>query len=1405
MFVKSDIKKQIKILFRDLTRQINLAKELIKKEKSREHPDQQYINLQEEHLKTLNNLVKNKEITKAFKILSSNNQYKISEYLEKEFSELPDDVQKIIFHNTTNLSVNGKSIYENTSVNVWDMYKDLPSELGGLPAVSMEKLFKNKFMPRAVPDLFPSYINAKGAQYAIWPNMLFDDLKKLAEITYVPEDKPDNEEMYISNNCFKRLIDNYFSKQKWTYDMAEEDPYTTGRLKFFYSKLEETVASSPNLQKCGLLQDISIYRSFLTGKYAYENYLELISHPEIKTQFFEGPDNTGVNTFLQMLEHFPEKERLNIISAYVTDPQYQPTRRANNLIVEYIKHHIKDKSLLVDFDTTMPIFEKLAYCEYPIAYCFSKGQIQTYFFQALKQTEDDIVGLDRSRISLSKTKISEENLEKFKTTILDYFTYGLIDSKTYEDVLAIGQKFNKNLTMEKLKETVGKNDNLKALLEHLSSCSRQAFRIIDQNSQYPADCVSPYSRTLYDLETIFPKTRLQSLPELEAFKKMSLDQKSKFNIKVWNQFASLPLFSKDDNTKKALVEFIAVMGLFEDDTNVEKRRQVAYRIATDIDQKFTLSEEPHFIEKLHRAFYGDGNLPTELKDKPGITLQDATDFIQNKYLKSCKIKRCFMREGVVIPQELQGYFGLTNGIGEKYLAELKKMTGSFGKKMGNFLSPYVKDGDVYKLKKDVVIPESIAEFIKEEIPVEQYEEILRLANLDGEQLFQMANTSDTKSLAQSITLAAKIHEIANFLNPIREVYVEGFMSRDDLSNSEKATIQNIILSSTLLDDRLNFASIHRMFDGCKQEFNEDFYELMVKNWGLVLDSDLRQSHVKDVQKSLQTAKRYYMARGNSNPTFLDVITYLDKAPFEFTFGLDEFAQEVKNSGVKTQETYDFYQALLPQMESRKKTTIPRHQKTYVYTDKNGKQYKIMTKILRLDDPSTMLVGESKFTNCCQVYQNAGQACMEHATTSQNGGIFATYLINDEGVPEMLTQSWIWTRESKLCFDNVEATSLITAKRGDERRLYQDIATYGIVEASKDLIETSRQSVEDYISEQVAQINRSSTMSEEQKQQQLRALEELRQRQTLKIVTVGEGCDDLNVAETFKQREKVELSQGPKGYTGYRDSGVNMETDTTDEGISLSGKSKQHIIIRTTDEILPVDENYEDVALYRDDRRINLKKGSNIPHSLLKHITEIEQSAHKSKMVNYTDKEGPVLIDVAKLAQIYDCRVEDLHILAGEDWYYVYSDNGKDIEIYDFARTEPRLEDEGKNQQQEMNLAFNTILDQSIVVKDGKLVSLKGIKADLREDTSYLLYLYQKHKGLIEQAGDDLRYKYEESDKKQVVSEQEQAETMKNMRQIRESGNESLYMHKVSFLATEKTIEKAIDRSLSKLDERSMEC
>ncbi len=1391
--MKSDIKKQIKSLFRDLTCQINLTKESIKKEKHRAQPDQENINLQEEHLVTLKNLVKNKEIVRAFKILSSNNQHIISEYLEKEFSKFSDKVQKIIFHNTTNLSVDGKSVYENTSVNVWHMFKD-PVEIDShTQLTSIENLFKNKFMPKAIEDLFPIYTSLKenNSAYYVRPYQIFKDLIELSQITYKIEgDTSNTEGLYITTNCFKKLINTYFSQQVW--DTPDRSSYTTERLQEFYSQLEDTVLQSPNLQKCNLLNNISIYHRFLSGENAYNNYLELIKHPEIKTQFYETTEDTGLNMFLRTLDNFPEKERLEKIAEYISDPQYKPTQRWSRLIGEYLQNYIKEKSLLIDFDLTMPIFEKIAYCNYPIAICFSKGAIQDHYLTALRQSEDEILGIDRANLNV-KPITDTEKIEKFKTAILDYYNYGLIDSKTYEDVLKIGQKFNKNLTLEKLKDTISKNSNLKAVMEYLSSCSRRTFRVV-QDSQYPEDCLSPYSRALYDFETIFPRTRLQSLPELEAFKKMSLDQKSKFNIKVWDQFASLPLFSKDDNTKKALVEFIAIMGLFEDDTNVEKRRQVAYRLATDIDEKFTLSEEPNFIEELRRAFYGNEDLPTELKDEPIITSQIISDFIQNKYLKSCKIKRHYVREGIIIPQELQGYFYSTQEIGEKYLAELKRMTGSFGKKMGNFLSPYVKDGDVYKLKKDVVIPESIAEFIKEEMPVEYYEEILKLANLDGMQRIQLAKSSDAKSLAQSVPLSMKISEIGDFLSPIREVYVKGVMPRDDLSNAEKATIQDIILSSTHLSKRLNFASIHRMFDGCKQEFNEDFYELIVKNWGLILDSDKRQSHVKDVQKSLQTAQRYYLERGNSNPTFLDIITYLDRVPFQFNFGLDEFAQEVKNSGVKTQETYEFYQQLLPRMKSRKKTTIPRHQKTYVYTDKNGKQYTILTKILRLDDPATMLVGESKFTNCCQVYHNAGQACMEHATTSQNGGIFATYLINDNGVPEMLTQSWIWTRESKLCLDNVEATDLITGKRGEEKRLYQDIATYGIVEAAKDLVENSRQSVEQYIAEQIAQINKSNSLTEEQKQQQLNALEELRQRQTLKIITVGEGCDDLNVAETFKKREKPELSQGPKKYSGYRDS-----------NLLIDGKSKQHIVIQTSDEILPVDENYEDVAIYRDDRRISLKRGSNIPHSLLKHITEIERSAHKSKMVNYTDKEGPVLTDVAKLAQIYDCRIEDLRILAGEDWYYVYSDDGKNIEIYDFARIEPRLEDEGEKQQQEMNLAFNTILDQSIVIKNGQLVNLKGIKADLREDTSYLLYLYQKHRGLIEQAGDDLRYKYAESDNKQVILTQEQEETMRNMRQIRKTENESLYMHKVSFLATTKTIEKAIDRSLSKLDERSMEC
>ncbi len=1377
-----NLKKEIQFATDHFKKQLEKNQEELASSKKNNPSNIEYLDGQ---VKNCKEILRSKCFVKAFKILSSGSREKILQYLENDFTKLPEDAQKYIFHRTTSLTADGKSIYDGSKVNVFSMYRDIEASYDG--EYSIRNLFEAKYTPKYVDDLFPIFLRMREREYEFNPDKMFDDLISLSNITFKPEISPDTTLMYINKNTLGRLIRGYINKTYCNRYAGFDGDVTTNQLAEFYDKLENAVSKSPNLQNSGILNEPNNYAPFLTGKYAFDNFLELLKHPQIKKNIYAADRALILNGVLTSLEGMPEQERLSHIIEYVSDPLFVPTSEQSNFILNNMRR-FNDKSLFLDFDKTMPLFEKLSFATIPLAHCFASSHAlpRMEFSLELRQVEDKTFGIDRLNLpqNFQSVKVDRETI---KQKLVDYYNNGLITDDVYSDVLKIAQRYNKNMTEEKLKQTISQNHNLKSIMEYLSALSQKPFRT-EYESNYPPECLSPYSRGLYDFETLFPKTRLQSLPDLEVFKKMSLEQKQKFNVKVWNQFASLPIFSEDDNTKKALVEFIAVMGLFEDDANVEKRRQVAYKLATNIDQRFSVVWDKRILTKIQDAFYGKGNLPTELEGKEGLTEEDINEFLINKYFKPCKIRKFVIRDDVEIPEELQGYFGKLNTVSENDMAELKKLTGSFGKKMNNFLSPYAKDGDVYRLKKDAVIPPELVGILQKEISQKEYEEFLSLAQVPA-----------------ALSVEPRISKIAAFLNPVREVYVDGIVPRDDLSNNEKESILNIILSSTHIDNRLNFASVHRMFDGCKQTYNQEFYEFLVKNFGMLLDYPERHGLVKDIQRTLGSAKTYYKARGNSEPNFWDLLTYLENATFNYGFGLDEFAQEVKNSGVRTQEAYEFYESLLPELKGRKKTTIPRHEKTYVYTDKNGKKYTILTKILRLDDPATMLVGESKFTNCCQVYRNAGEKCMKHAATSQNGGIFATYLIDENGIPEMLTQSWIWSLESKLCLDNVEATTLITGKHGDEKRLYQDIATFGIVEASKDLLKSSREGVEKYIAEQTAQVNMSPTLTQEEKEKKLSALEELRQRQTLKIVTVGEGCDDLNVAETFKRREEVELSQGPKGYQGYRDSGFYIDGDATTSGISVKAISKQHIIIKTPEEILPVDENYEDVAIFRDDRRISLKKGDKIPHSLLKHITEIEASAHKQQMVNYTENGKPILYTVEQLAQIYGCRASDLTILAGEDWYYVYSDNGRDIEVYDFAKTTPRIEDENKNQQEEMNLAFNTILLQSIEVKDGKLVGLKGIKADLREDTSYLLYLYQKHRGIIEQVGEDLRYKFNEDENKTPVSAKEQEKTMRDMRKIRESGNGQMYMHQVKFLPTEKTIQKAIDHSFAKFDERSVEC
>lgn len=1288
-----------------------------------------------ETVKEIKALLKSKQIEKAFAIFKTNDLQKISDFFTKEFAQYPEELQATIFEYTASYVVDGKSIYDNPSINVFNLLRALDV---GDASFGVGELFKSGFRPTYVADLFPTYLKATFNSMSTLDD-LFKEIEFLAQLSYTDEQTYGTKEElpYIHDNIYGNLISHFFDK-------IGKPKANQINLTEYLDRLKAVESKYPNLQKIGFLKQPRLFTPLINE----DNVLQFVEIPETFDALFD--NSVFLETMKDLFIKLDTDTKIEYLKRYINHPKFKTIRKPSQTIAKMLRQGFLDKTEFLDFEKFIPILEVLTDEPTNCVMLFS-NTVPDGLFKELKEKFEALS-------SLPADEQLQQKLEIFKNYISDFANYGVIDTETYDNVLKIVQKFNKGMTLEKLKSIIAKNKNLKNVMQDIAFSPKLTFRI-NGDTTYPDYVITSYDRALYDFEAIFPRSRLQALPELAAYKKMTLEQKRNFDVKTWGQFASLPIFSQDDNTKRALVEFIAVMGLFETDADVEKRKQFAYGIATNYGL-LTNDDYSYIDYYLCQAVYGSGY-------QRGMSAGGREIAVVEKFFERVNVRQYAIRPFVTIPDDIADAFaGVSVVMSERRLSDLKKLTGSYGKKVNNFLSPYAKVGTTYRLKKDVVVPEYLRGELKQEVTEEEY-------------LKMVENP-----------------RYAAFLNPLKETYETRLKMRSDLSAADRETVLNILLKSGI-PDQLNIGSIHRLFDGCALTYNQEFFDFLSKNFEYFLESQEKQSSLKTFQRGLENAIKYYQSRGNSNPTFQDILTYLENVPFEFGFGMDEFAQEVKNAGVKSQETYSFYEALKPAMESRKLSTIPRHEKTYVYTDKKGKKYKVLTKILRMDDPANMLVGESKFTNCCQVYHNAGQKCMEHAATSQNGGILATYLINDEGVPEMLTQSWVWTLESKLCLDNVEATSLITVRNSEFQRLYQDIATFGIIEAAKDLMATSKQAVEEYIAKKKKEIE-SSDLTPKQKAEELKKLEVFRARQTLKIVTVGEGCDDLRVRETFKDVESILNSSGPKHYEGYRDSGVAVQTEVTPDGLSTGGRSKQHIIIKSDEEILPIDEEYEDVAFYRDERRIAYRASKNIPHSTLRHITKIETDAHREEMRNYTKEDKPTLVSVEKLAETYGCDVESLRVLAGEDWYYVYVDNGSTIEIVDMAKTTPRLPDELDKQQEELKLAFNTILSQSVVVQENKPPQVKQIKVDLREDTSYLLYLMQKKLGIVEQVGDDLVYEWKKDEEKKPITPRQQEEILKHIKEIRKGGNKSLKLHKVCFKATDKTIQKIVEDALAKL-------
>ena len=408
----------------------------------------------------------------------------------------------------------------------------------------------------------------------------------------------------------------------------------------------------------------------------------------------------------------------------------------------------------------------------------------------------------------------------------------------------------------------------------------------------------------------------------------------------------------------------------------------------------------------------------------------------------------------------------------------------------------------------------------------------------------------------------------------------------------------------------------------------------------------------------------------------------------------------------------------------------------------------------------MLVGETNYTNCCQVFGGVGHNCLAHAVNSDDGGIFVTKLVTDEG-EILLTESWDWQNNNVYCHDNIEGTPYFKNNKD-----LHDMVAKAIELDALEIIRKSKEEVEKYIIERKRKIEKSLLPSNE-KDKQLIDLFELENREVIRLVTVGSGNSDLKLSNYYHNTISVSSNNtfNHQVFTLSTFQPVNYNSTQvyfdSEESAYSDAKSTQYIISGSVEE-LSLGKLEPLVPIYRDERRIIKESKEDIRDYTFHKMKKMEEKVYPKDMQQYTN----------------DDSLEDSHIILGEDWYLVYEEvDNNSIYISDLVRIEPELDDEKGIQNKEIMNSLNSLLE-----------TYDEIEADLKEDTSYLLYLMNKKLGYIDQIGEDTSYLFKDESNSTTISETDQANILKNIKQIRQDKNPNLIMHHVKFKKKDKILD-----------------
>lgn len=685
-------------------------------------------------------------------------------------------------------------------------------------------------------------------------------------------------------------------------------------------------------------------------------------------------------------------------------------------------------------------------------------------------------------------------------------------------------------------------------------------------------------------------------------------------------------------------------------------------------------------------------------------LQDYIDFVHNKNV--------ILTDNIPYHADLIDYYicyALESGVDE-FDIDLTQM-----QEMKNSISAYITavDYTYYQLKSDVIIPKEF--------------------NIDLTQNLTMKEMKNVKKL------------IGNYGKRINDFVKENY----EIVNR---TGYKIINNSECFNENGNFvnqSTLHRMFDGCNKKFDLDFYNFLMKYMDTILKNEIYQRRIKDIQKHFQNMKTYYkLHAGTDDITLKQAINYIENIEFDNIHERNaEFVADVKMAGVASQEAFEYYQKIFELNDQRKLSSLIKRSNIY---EING--YKIKTELLRKDDSFSMLVGETNYTNCCQVFGGIGHNCLAHAVNSEDGGIFVTKLIKDDE-EVLLTESWDWQNNNVYCHDNIEGTPYFKKNKD-----LHDAVAKAIELDAIEIIRKSKEEVEKYIIERRKKIEKS-LLSKEEKDKKSEELAELEKKEIIRLVTVGSDNSDLKLSDYYSNTINVTDTNIFNHQTFTLDHFQPVNYNSTQiyfdpkKSAYSDAKVTQYIIAGNVEELC-LGKLEPLVPIYRDERRIIEENTKDIRDYTFHKIKVMEEKIYSEDMRLYTSGNG----------------LRDSHIILGEDWYLVYKERyDNSIYISDLARMEPNLEDEKVIQNKEILSTLSNLLE-----------TYNEIEADLKEDTSYLLYLMNKKLGYLEQIGEDTSYSFLDRSHSTIISEEDQANILKNIKQIRKEKNPNLIMHHVTF-------------------------